>query len=222
MSDSGMMRTASPSMSVSRPFLQNANEMPVSGSAHAICMCAPEWPNAPGELFFPNIGVPQLVHPVVAGDDETDRAIDRHVEQRFGERASDVRLRVGEDARIPQPARVVQQRLVVAGHRRRRHDRAAAGHAGRAHGGLVEPERIDVRRVVRPCRASRRVRCRPVPPAGYRGAGERERRGDAIVDDVAEVGVTAQAFDQLREHPMRRQPRDIRSVCPAPTRAPSR
>ena len=68
----------------------------------------------------------------------------------------------------------MQQRLVVARHRRRGHDRATAGHAGRAHGGLVEANRVDCRRVVRPCRASRRVRCRPVPPAGIPS-----RRGSA-------------------------------------------
>ena len=138
-----------------------------------------------------------------------------------GKRVADVPGGVGEHRRIPQPARVVQQRLVEAGEVGRRRDGAAPGHAGldglgprelheRLVGDLAEVEAGDAEHGL-PLRRRRRLADEHrAGELGLLGSGDAEPEGveterieHPATDGGAEV-LAVDALEQLGQHPVRR------------------
>ena len=121
------------------PLVQYANEMPGRGIAPADLHVRARVADRARRVRDAEAAVAHEVLAVVAGEHEPERAVDRHLQEVVGKHAAHVGLRVVQHVGVPEAAGIVHDRLVEEREIGRAHDRAAAGHAGGAHLGPVEP-----------------------------------------------------------------------------------
>ena len=175
---------------------------------------------------------------VVTLHDEPARPVGGHAHV-VGERVAHGRGHVGEHLGLPHRDRIVQQRLVVEREIRGGRHAAAAGHADRAHCGLVErqqrlrwsprsPATPECRAPPRARRASRASRWHEIVDVALLRdrhadleARQTERLDDARAHEVAEVRTRA-PLDQLGEHPVRRGRVVLVARAGLPVAAPAR
>src|SRR5207344_772932 len=93
----------------------------------------PERPRRPGVPEAADVGAT-----VVAGDDDAERTVRGDAGPAFGQVVADPTGHVGEQLRIPDPVRVVLQRLVEEREVRGAHHAATARHSERPYLGCVE------------------------------------------------------------------------------------
>ena len=166
----------------SRPLVRKANDSPDSGSAHATWPPAPLWPKARGDTVRP---IPRRgTWPSSPADDHADGAVGRGRRSgRVREGAAHVPGGVGQDLRVPQALRVVEEPLVEEGEVGRRRDDAATGHADGPDLGPVE--RTSASSVTSPWKAARSRPAMPVSGLQLLAGGRHADGHD--VDDVALV-----------------------------------